>query len=676
VSRSPSQSNENHQAYVDAFSALTARMHEGGSLSGRERHCAFLNLDGQRFANVSSATGLDLLHDGRASAVVDWNNDGAMDLWVSNRTGPQLTFLQNTNRSSNHYLAVYLKGTTCNRDAIGARVAVHLADRRQPLLRALRGGEGFLAQSSKWLHFGLGTAEHIERVIVRWPDGHIEDFGTIGVDQAVRLEQGSAKAVAWVRPQAARLAAPAPRVSREADPVVRVAVAMRRPMPNGAYQDMEDRTRPLVSSGRPTLVVLWASWCSNCLMEMKHWAAAADSLNATGLRIVALSVDDSATRAQAGPALSSCAWPFESGWANEEILAALDGQQRRVLDRKRALGVPTSFLLDPQGRLAFIYQGAVEAEQLVEDVARCREQDHERIRDGAAALNGIWGMRAARLDLMVEATALSHSGYTGLARAMLDASRQSVPPVAAAKISSGEVNLATALIRADDHEGALAALLRAVESNASNPRARLVLARAYHRAGDLAAAREQAAVAVELRPNWASAQQLVSQLGSASSSSEDRKATAEAHFAAGIAHLNNQQFEAALSEFETVIELFPNNTAARDNAALTLARMGRIEDAIDQWRAATEFNPDFMQAHLNIGLALGRLQRMSDAVAPLRRVLELDPNHVIAHCALGRALEQGGAIDEAIEHYRTALRIRPGFPAAERALQSALRRNP
>ena len=101
--------------------SLHALIRNGHSFSGRERHCCFLNTGGRQFANVSAISGLDLVDDGRAAACVDWDQDGDLDLWLSNRTGPQVRFLRNDVPTSHHYLAVRLIGRTCNRDAIGAR---------------------------------------------------------------------------------------------------------------------------------------------------------------------------------------------------------------------------------------------------------------------------------------------------------------------------------------------------------------------------------------------------------------------------------------------------------------------------------------------------------------------------------------------------------------------------
>ena len=138
---------------------------QGRSFSGRERNCCFLNTLANpaargRFANISATSGLDFADDGRAVAVVDWDHDGDLDLWISNRNAPRLRLLRNDAQSGNHFLAVRLvgNGETTSRDAIGARLELTLDGADTRLIKTLRAGEGFLAQSSKWIHFGLGKS--------------------------------------------------------------------------------------------------------------------------------------------------------------------------------------------------------------------------------------------------------------------------------------------------------------------------------------------------------------------------------------------------------------------------------------------------------------------------------------------------------------------------------------
>ena len=59
----------------------------------------------------------------------DWDFDGDLDLWIANRSGPQVRFLRNDLVTPHHFLAIRLEGKTCNRDAIGARVELTLKNR-------------------------------------------------------------------------------------------------------------------------------------------------------------------------------------------------------------------------------------------------------------------------------------------------------------------------------------------------------------------------------------------------------------------------------------------------------------------------------------------------------------------------------------------------------------------
>ena len=100
MSNSPTQddserSNPSELAYVRHWGEMNNRLKRGGSLSGRERNCAFLNIDGKKFATISGVSGFDLPDDSRSMALSDWDGDGRMDVWVSNRTAPRVRFFQN-----------------------------------------------------------------------------------------------------------------------------------------------------------------------------------------------------------------------------------------------------------------------------------------------------------------------------------------------------------------------------------------------------------------------------------------------------------------------------------------------------------------------------------------------------------------------------------------------------
>ena len=112
------------ETHSNAGRMLHQLVHQGRSFSGHERNCCFLNTRAEQFANVSSISGLDLADDARGVSIVDWDQDGDLDVWIVNRNGPQVRFLRNDIPAEHHFVALQLEGRSCNRDAIGARVEV------------------------------------------------------------------------------------------------------------------------------------------------------------------------------------------------------------------------------------------------------------------------------------------------------------------------------------------------------------------------------------------------------------------------------------------------------------------------------------------------------------------------------------------------------------------------
>ena len=70
-----------------------------------------------RFADISATSGLDFPDDGRAVGSLDWDLDGDLDVWVTNRNAPRLRLMRNDTEHQNDYVAFRLvgNGTTVNR---------------------------------------------------------------------------------------------------------------------------------------------------------------------------------------------------------------------------------------------------------------------------------------------------------------------------------------------------------------------------------------------------------------------------------------------------------------------------------------------------------------------------------------------------------------------------------
>jgi hypothetical protein len=137
----------------------------------------------------SSGPGMELVRVGRGTAVGDYDNDGDVDVLVSN-LGQQASLLRNDGGNANHWLQARLIGRRSNRDAVGAWVTAQSDSVRQ--VRQVIAGSSYQSQSDLRLHFGLGTRARVDRLEVRWPSGHVDTYADVAADQLVVLEEGQA----------------------------------------------------------------------------------------------------------------------------------------------------------------------------------------------------------------------------------------------------------------------------------------------------------------------------------------------------------------------------------------------------------------------------------------------------------------------------------------------------
>jgi hypothetical protein len=151
----------------------------GRSLSGYQRKRVWLNDGLSRFTEVSQVVGATDTYDGRAVAFADLGNRGALDVLVANQRGPLLIY-RNAVDPARHWIQFELEGSASNRSAIGARVEVQWAGRRQ--VQEVTAASGFSAQNQRRLHYGLGTAATVDRVVIRWPSGHQQTIERPQVD--------------------------------------------------------------------------------------------------------------------------------------------------------------------------------------------------------------------------------------------------------------------------------------------------------------------------------------------------------------------------------------------------------------------------------------------------------------------------------------------------------------
>jgi len=155
----------------------------------RTPRLVFRNLGDGRFEELidEAGSGVAAAHASRGCAFGDFDNDGDVDILVTNMNEPP-SLLRNDVSGDGHWVKVLLVGSQSNRSAIGARVIARYGGRTQA--QEVTAQSSFYSASDRRLHFGLGASSSAD-LTIRWPNGATEKIGTVGADQLLVIREGS-----------------------------------------------------------------------------------------------------------------------------------------------------------------------------------------------------------------------------------------------------------------------------------------------------------------------------------------------------------------------------------------------------------------------------------------------------------------------------------------------------
>ena len=369
-------------------------MDAGRSFSGNERNCFFINMGNGKFADISGLSGLDFPDDGRAISVTDWDNDGDLDLWITNRNAPRLRLMRNDTKKVNSFISLRLRGNgkTVNKDAIGARIEIINGkdSGKFKQIQTLRAGQGFLSQSSKWIQFALNETIESINIKISWTDGTVSKIEDVLPNKKyiIRQENSTAEEVKLESEKNNLVSSPGLKTPPSQVARIPAITLFKGPTINLRKNGIEKQNNKNKSH---QLINLWATWCAPCLQEMAHFRDHKKTLIDNEVELIAVNVDelDSQNDNSKKPSdvIKKMNFPFPSISANKQLMEILQRIHDQSVGLNEPLPIPSSFLIDPNGDVSVIYKGPVNVEQIIKDLRLSSEGFITRVK-AAAKLEG------------------------------------------------------------------------------------------------------------------------------------------------------------------------------------------------------------------------------------------------------------------------------------------------
>ena len=620
VANSPDSAKPAHQ-YEQGWGAINELIRADGTWSGFERNVFYSNNRDGTFSDISGAVGLDFVEDGRAFALADFDRDGRQEIFLKNRTAPQLRVMKNVIEHLPPSIGFCLRGTKSNRDAIGAAVTVETESGRQT--RMLQAGSGFLSQHSKEVFFGLGDAKGPVRASIRWPSGLLQEFNDLPPNHRIWVEEGSEK----VRVEPFKTPKPLlgqnnpdrPQEVSSLPAVVETWLLVPVAAPGFSLPDLAGRMQVLSAfRGKPLLLNFWSAQSADCQGDLNTFQHKVDSWRDRGVQLITVNVDEAL--------LGTRRFPFPILRGSDETIAVYNIMYRYLFDRHRDLGLPTSFLIDQRGDIVKVYQGPVDPNQVEQDFVSIPQTDSGRLAR-ALPFPGVTETFEFSRNYLSLGSIFFQRGYIDQAEASFQLALRDDPLSAEACYGLGSAYLSqrrTAEAR-EKFE-------RATKLRASYPE---TLANAWNNLGLLATRENQTDEAVRC-------------FKQAVLLSPDHLIALDN---LGNAYRLRKSWNDARRTFERALEVGPGDPEANYGLGMVFAQADDTIGADEYLRRALKARPAYPEALNNLGILYLRTQRRDQAVATFEECVRLAPAFDQSYLNLARVY----VIEDAPEKARAIL---------------------
>jgi tetratricopeptide (TPR) repeat protein len=645
VANSPQEQKPNHE-YEQGWNAINELIRSDGTWSGFERNVFYLNNRDGTFSDVSGIVGLDCMEDSRTFVLADFDRDGRQEMLLKNRNGPQLRFFKNVIRDLAPAIAFRLTGKKSNRDAIGACVTVETEAGRQT--RWLQAGSGFLAQHSKELFFGLGTAKAPVRATIRWPSGLLQRLDELPLNHCVWVEEGVPPS--RIEPFVKSSGTPTTKLDTLPKPEVLPAAIeswLLAPVqaPDFSLRGKDGRLESLSGRrGKPALICFLSASADGYGDQLKQLEKLNARWGKQGLQLLVIDVD-AAQDGDKKEQNSRFPQNFPILQATQDVVAVYNLLFRSLFDRHRDLSLPTSFLVDEAGDIVKIYQRIIENERFAEDFKNIPHTDAERIAKALPFAGADPDYEFSRNYLSL-GSVFFERGYPETSEAFFRRALLDDPTSAEALYGLGSV-----FLQQQKTKEARESFERALKLQASYPG---TVPNAWNNLGILSAREGNAGEAIEFfqqalqidpahliallnlgsayrqQKEWVEAEKVLQR------AFEVAPDDPEVNYSLGMVCAQLEESDRAEKYLKRAVSLRPVYPEALNNLGVLYLRKRRWEEAIHSFEESIRVAPEYDQSYLNLARVYAIEGRREKARELLLDLLKQHPDHAQAKAELNQ----------------------------------------
>jgi len=645
VANSPVEAKPAHD-YEQGWSALNELIRADQTWSGYERNVFYANNGDGTFSDVSGAVGLDFLEDGRAFALADFDRDGRLEVFLKNRNAPQLRILKNVIKDLPPAIAFRLRGTgKSNRDAIGAAVTVETEAGRQT--RLLQAGSGFLSQHSKELFFGLGEAKALVHASIRWPSGSLQELHDLPLNHTIWVEEGSlpSRIEFFVVSRQSSLPPVVPQPAELLPTAAETWLLAPISAPTFSLRDLNGQTHSLAAlRGKPVLLNFWTMEPPECQKDLQAFSHAHTSWSAQGLQLLAVNVSDASAAEKVRALAREKHLAFLILLGTDEVAGVYNILYRYLFDRHRDLGLPASFLIDPEGAVVKVYQGPVNSAHVEHDFQHIPQTAAERIAK-ALPFPGVIESSDFSRNYLSYGSVFFQREYFEQAEAAFELALRDDPSSAEALYGLGSVFLKQGKT-AEAREN----FQRATKAPSSYPD---TLPNAWNNLGLLATREGRTDEAI---PYFIQALRL----------SPDHRIALEN---LGNAYRQQKRWDEARQTLQHAVEVAPEDADANYSLGMVFAQLDDTAGTYHYLQQALKFRPDYPEALNNLGVLFLRTQRRDEAVASFEKCIRVAPDFDQSYLNLARVYALEDQPEKARAVLLELLKQHPGHALAQSLLK-------